>query len=325
MTTTMAPTSHEIDRYVAAVERRIAGRPAPERTEVLDDLAQHLSELAAEPGATITERLGDPDAYADELAASLGLASGPDPAADRARLRDVVARVAAGPTATALRGFLPELRPGWWVARGYLAVAAIAALDGRHALPFPELGGNGAVGVVVAIAAAVASVHLGRRRGWVDRTASIAGAIAVLVVAANLDRGPVYTYVDTATVPSATGYLTAADGRPISNLYVYDRDGNLLTDVFVFDSAGRPIAGLADFDPDTGAALAVAPQFDANGAPILNVFPRRLARESYPAGTAVPVAPPAVVVPRLDEPTTTTTTAPSTSTTAPPATLPPGG
>ncbi len=52
-----------------------------DRAELLDDLTQHLSEVAAEEGPPLDVRLGPPAAYSEELLAAAGLQSPDGPRA----------------------------------------------------------------------------------------------------------------------------------------------------------------------------------------------------------------------------------------------------
>jgi hypothetical protein len=100
---------------------------------LLEDLEDHLQEVAAEAGGPLEERLGAPGTYAAELRASAGLPA-PRPAGRRragrrlgeSRVARRLARVWGGavahPAGAAVVGFLPELGPAWWVLRGYLTV-----------------------------------------------------------------------------------------------------------------------------------------------------------------------------------------------------------
>ena len=73
---------NQVARYATAVRAAFADLPGPERELLLEDLEDHLQEVAAEAGGSLTERLGRPEAYATELRASAGLpAPGPGPGA----------------------------------------------------------------------------------------------------------------------------------------------------------------------------------------------------------------------------------------------------
>jgi uncharacterized membrane protein len=55
-------TQYEITAYVDAVSAALAGLPAATRDELLEDLPEHLAEVAAEGAGTLTDRLGAPEA-----------------------------------------------------------------------------------------------------------------------------------------------------------------------------------------------------------------------------------------------------------------------
>jgi len=164
-------TENDVTRYVDAVREALSDLPAAQRDELLDDLTQHLQEVAAEGDAPLSVRLGPPAAYAEELRASIGLT------ADSPRPRGgVLHRLEAGldrgraallehPTSRAVVDFLPELRPGWWVLRGYLLVAVPSVLwdyAGARSFPWPIVYGSRVLGLLATLAAIVASVAIGR-------------------------------------------------------------------------------------------------------------------------------------------------------------------
>lgn len=57
-----ATATPDAERYLREVASHLAGLPAGDRAELLEDLAQHLEEIAAEPGPPLSERLGSPGA-----------------------------------------------------------------------------------------------------------------------------------------------------------------------------------------------------------------------------------------------------------------------
>ena len=75
-------------------------------------------------------------------------------------------RARAHPAGGAVLAFLPELRPAWWVVRGYLAVQAAAVAltflfaGGGLYFPVPQLLGSQLLGLLATLAAVVVSV------GW---------------------------------------------------------------------------------------------------------------------------------------------------------------
>jgi hypothetical protein len=173
--------AEEVASYATAVRAACADLPGPDRELLLEDLEDHLAEVAAEAGGPLEERLGRPEAYAAELRASAGLpAPGAGTGRRRGRLRGSRAArglaglgsaVAGHPAARAVAGFLPELRPAWWVLRGYLAVQAVAVAmtplisGGGFSFPVPRLFGSALLGLLATVVAVAGSVWLGRRRG----------------------------------------------------------------------------------------------------------------------------------------------------------------
>ena len=334
----------EAESYLAEVRAALADLPAAERDDLLEDLPGHLAETQAETGGLAG--LGTPQAYAAELRASAGL-PGPtgaattsvrtsplgsaaagfaDGVADRVdRVRRWAADVPYGPQVLA---FLPELRPGWWVLRGYLALAVPASagvlLSFSSLPPFLSLLGSDALGLLATVAAIVVSVRLGRRSAGLEvrqRQLVVAGNVALAVVAlaaaAGLEqRGG---YAEQIVYASETGVLQGPGG-PISNLYAYDAEGRPLRDVQLFDQDGRPLDSLAVQGPE-GEYAEVGPVLDAEGAEVSNVFPRRLSVEVYPetgsfstgAGQLQEVRPPAIAPRRLASPSPTPTPSPSPS------------
>ena len=130
-----ATTDTQVRDYLSAVERFLDDLPADERRELLEDLEEHLTEVAAEDDGSLRDRLGPPDAYAAELRASAGLpphvATAELTAVERLRwsLRaSPLGALALSAPVRAVRGYLPELRPAWWVVRGYLAAVVIGAM-----------------------------------------------------------------------------------------------------------------------------------------------------------------------------------------------------
>ena len=339
-------TMSDADRYLKELTPHLAALPPEERAELLEDLALHLQEVAAEPGPPLEERLGPPAAYAAELLASAGFASATagaaaGPAAARSPLASAVAvaaRVRRSAFGREVARAWPSLRPAWWVARAWVAVYLLVDLErdgGRfHGFPFPELFGNPFVGFLALAVAIPASIRLGQKdlAGW-KRAAVVAGNVVLVFYALSLagDVGPrEVRYVDSGGegrpfFPDSC--LRNGDGSVITNLYAHDADGRLLDPVLLYDQFGRPIDNLCPEYDGQGRRLVTEYRRDANGAPVINAFPRRqgtaepFGEKWSPAlpgrpDATVPVTPPAVVAPRLSPPTTalTPTTTPTTTT-----------
>lgn len=331
-TATSDTATRDAERYLKDVAPHLAALPAEERADLLDDLAQHLREIAAEPGPTLSERLGSPEAYAAELLASAGVV--PDGRTGRPLLGQATALIDRGRASwvgqEVIRAW-PALQPAWWVVRGYLAVSLVAAIGlggSWPGFPLPHLAGNPALGLLGILAAIPVSVRLGQ--GSLSRTQRLAvvGADVVLVLFALSLLGragaPEVHYVDYSGVgeriDANRGCLTNGQGQRITNLYGYDVDGRLLDPVLLYDQNGSPIDDLCPEVDERGRRLTNDYRQDINGAPVINAFPRRQTavvsppRPSFGPGSApqteatVPVRPPPVVVPRLTPTTGVTTT-----------------
>ena len=320
----------EADSYLAQVRAALADLPPVLRDDLLEDLPGHLEETLAEVGGPLERTLGTPQAYAAELRASL-----PDrvqePVATSRRLdawgqaavrsgsrgaRRVVAGLADLPYGRQLLAFLPELRPGWWVLRGYLLVALPAALGvlglGVGVLPFLTLFRSDLLGLALTASAVVGSMRLGRRSAGLSdegRRLVIAGnlALVALVALAGGNLRASLTPDDQFVYASDTSHLQGPDG-PISNLYAFDADGRPLSGVQLFDQEGRPVDSLLEQGVD-GSYTELVPVYDEYGNEVRNVFPRTLRGEVYgPAGAELQdVRPPGIVPRRLADPPTSAT------------------
>src|ERR1700719_3485965 len=105
----MASNEHadDVTTYAATVRAQLADLPATERDALLEDLEQHLGEVAAEGEGSLVDRLGPPEAYAVELRAAYSAGppstpATPSPQTNGEHLVDSVR--AAAP---------PVIDPGW--------------------------------------------------------------------------------------------------------------------------------------------------------------------------------------------------------------------
>lgn len=322
------------ERYLAEVRDHLAGLTGlsdDEHDELLDDLAAHLHEVSIDDPRPLHETLGPPDRFAAELLASAGLEERARTSAATARLtrwRERGRRVGGHPWTQATLAFLPELRPAWWVLRGYLIVLGLAAViaDGDGdlgAFPVPSLG-SPVVGLAAVATAVVLSVRLGRspspsrtRVRLVDGAAVVLGLAALVHVHSGLDGGftvedPAYADAEmTFELDPGSGMVSPVDGGPITNIYAYDQDGELIP-VLLYDQNGRPLdLGEMLVDPTSGLELTTEYPLDANGAQVRNAYPldqRTVEWDAQGTRRERPLPPPAVVVPPPS--TTTTTTSP---------------
>src|SRR2546430_4751779 len=135
------PTS-DVATYAASVRAALSDLPSDQAAVLLEDLEDHLREIAAEAGGPLTERLGPPEQYAKELRTAYG-ATQVDTRRQGAALHDLVqarAWVTGSEWYRQVRAFLPELRPAWGVLRGYLAalIPAPAFSAGYRLGPIPN-------------------------------------------------------------------------------------------------------------------------------------------------------------------------------------------
>jgi hypothetical protein len=285
---------NQVARYATAVRAAFADLPGPERELLLEDLEDHLAEVTAEAGGPLSERLGRPEAYAAELRASAGL---PASGARRRRgagswLRETWGArqgrrlwqaASTHPAGRVVIEFLPELRPAWWVLRGYLAVqAASAALSllgdnlGGLSFPVPQLLGSRVLGLLAVVAAVTGSVALGRR-GTTRRGLVTLGnvGLSVFAVAMLLELGASEAAGDQYSPEFVTTFAgpvdgLRADGREISNIFPFDADGRPLADVYLIDQDGRPVVA-THYDQKF---LEPRQLLDRNGDQVANRYPQ---------------------------------------------------
>ena len=267
----------DVAAYAGAVRAALADLPVDERQALLDDLEEHLNEVAAESDVPLAERLGQPAAYAAELRTAYGAvhpARG-GPGAGGRRVRDALGGWLAGSRAyRELRAFVPELRPAWWVLRAYLAVLvlAVVASGGRGVGPIPNpFHARGLLQILVTTAAIVLSIRLGRRGRPGGGVAAVAGLglnwfIALLAVPAlaSMATNPGSPSPDAYPVVDQAVYA----GAPLTNIYPYSRDGTPLSDVLLYDQAGNPLT-VAGRDPELTTEFPTG----ADGRPIANAYP----------------------------------------------------
>jgi hypothetical protein len=251
-----ATGTDEINAYVEAVRAALAGLPETTRNELIEDLPEHLAEVAADGIGTLTDRLGPPSVYAAELLASAGFVGGfpdPPPSVDRYaelreitlhRLRTVDAKV--GPLFGYARAsdFLTLLRPAWWVLRGYLAAMVIAWMLDDSGQPIgllPRIGGSEVVALLLLTASVLGSIWLGRRSLrltqwpryalWAGSAVLVLVAMGGFVSADSSTRGSYYSDVNYDTNPYSH----------VQDVFVYDEQGRLIEGARLFDQDGQPI------------------------------------------------------------------------------------
>jgi hypothetical protein len=304
-----AVTDSRAEDYLADVRRHLGALSDDERDDLLDDLAAHVHEVAASDDGRLEDVLGTPESFAAELLAAAGLVPS-EGGWDKletvrrigARLAESTAAVRHHPWASATIEFLPQLRPAWWVARGWLLVYGLWLIgaDEPIPVPVPTLLDSAELGGLVGAVAVVASVRLGMRtppvrwRAVVDLLAVVA-LVVLLAQRANLAQNAVQHDWITNPAPRVPE-LTHPDGGVITNIHAYDETGRPLDRIRLYDQSGRPIeTGHTDGWLETDVVLGT------DGLPVANVYP--LDQYTVPGGGAPgarePVAPPALAVPAL--------------------------
>ena len=310
----------QTQRYLDAVRAHLADLPQQEREDLLEDLEQHLDEVAAEADGSFEDRLGSPADYAAELRASAGL-EGRQQSRMQTLLTTQLQRLSALPHPDPIRGLrtlADELRPGWWVLRGYLLLVGWQILfDSRNhqALPIPRVADSPHLGLLAVVLVATGSVWIGRRRHFAARAAgliltSIAVVSALMAFArvnTAMGAGQDFSLVEpnvvceggacyeTSGSPGGLGETSVLgrDGRPITNIYAYGPDGTPLQDVRLFDQRGKPITIVREATA-YGRPIVTSYPVDLLGNPVTNAFPQQQAVGSD--GSTNPIPPPTIDV-----------------------------
>jgi len=163
----------EIAAYLADVRDAMPDLDPGVRDGLLDDLPEHLAEVAAADSEPLRSRLGSPAAFAAELRSAAGLPpmSPPigrhtnEPGGSSAQLaREFAVRIdrSLGHLAgyDSLRELMVALRPGWWVVRG-AGVASFLVIAVGHASYYMNVAD--VIGMsLLAVIGALISVRLGR-------------------------------------------------------------------------------------------------------------------------------------------------------------------
>ena len=165
----------EIAAYLADVCAAMTDLDPGVRDGLLEDLPEHLAEVAAADPSPLQSRLGPPAAFAAELRAAAGLAPAPPSVGRRpneqlvssaqlarefaVRLDRSLGRLAGYET---LRELLVALRPGWWALRGG-GVASFLTIAIGHASYYYYVNMADVIGMsLIAFIGALISVRVGR-------------------------------------------------------------------------------------------------------------------------------------------------------------------
>jgi hypothetical protein len=277
----------EVAVYAAGVRAQLVDLPADASAELLEDLEDHLREVAAEGAGTLGERLGEPAVYARELRQAAGLpAPGEVPRTGasarwgwrmlgvRARIavRTAERRIRATDAGRAVLEFLPSLRPAWWVFRAWVLVRVLEVWTGNVDLwheysLIPRIGESRLVGLVALLAAVPASVYLGRRglpQGWRRRTVLVAeGALAVfafgIMVTGLANEGQ---HSDASRYQVGDAQQHFAGGPYVASGSVqtdfFNKDGHPIVNLWVYDKDGKRLDGVYVYDQD-GQPVSLGP------------------------------------------------------------------
>lgn len=284
----------DIVEYVAAVRARLTDLDPDEVDDLTDDLHSHLAEIRGETEEPFVDLIGTPEQFAAELRQSAGLAQA-TPAGRRwgsvprafERIGGTAERwfapILAHRWTRATLDFLPELRPAWWVARGYLLAGVLALMTGGRLATFflvPSIAGSTIAGFGVLVAFIVASVRFGRRRHaarWARWVAVITAVLAAWVAVILFDQvSSSYVSYGYDVEPVAVDGPFVDELLP-ANIYAVLPDGTPVDQVLLYDETGGPVNL-----PESGYSLTLDAEYEAesatdeSGRPVGNLFPRRV-------------------------------------------------
>lgn len=308
-----------VTAYAARVRSHLSDLPADQVDDLTDGLEADLAEALADPdgrpvtgetptvvvgadgapGSAILDlvaRFGPPDVYADELRSAAGL---PSPELTEARAlgptrgeellawwRGKQQGLTAHPSWPAVRSFALAVRPAWWVARGWVLFGILFTVnsqDGTVVAP------SNLVEWVVLLGLVWLSVEYGRSRWDLPRPVrTVAVGVSVLAalflipgIGSAAGAGSDVTYVEANVGPVADGVYI--DGRPVTNLFVYDADGKAVDRAQILDNRGRPVM-ISDSDgvylQGEGTTLYWMPSLDVDGRQVPNAYPLPTFREA---------------------------------------------
>jgi hypothetical protein len=359
MTTT---TTSAIERYLEAVRAELADLGDEERADMIEDVEQHLLEVAAEGDEPLESRLGPPAEYAAELRAAAGFppkVSDEDvpegSAAARASkwLSRVQKRLASSAGYREAAAFVRSLQPGWWLLRAYVATIALGVLTthgpmwsvvspfglspaGNSPLLgpiFPTVFDSRVFGFGVLVTMVVASVAFSRA-ARVNRTLgvlAILGNVAILYMALLMGNdlaGEIQSSSGSRAIYAPTPGLSSY-GKEITNIYPYSADGKPLGGVLLYDQDGQPIRTQPQAAPyyvssgENGPARLITPPPD-NGFPYNEPIydPNTGAKIGERQRPVIIVPPPAASATPSPSPTTATAPAPAPTTNPAPTAAP---
>jgi hypothetical protein len=250
-----------IERYLEAVRAELADLPDDERVDMLEDVEQHLLEVAAEGDEPLETRLGPPAEYAAELRAAAGLPRRADEdnrlaarfatRISRSRTVRSVTRAYANVQRSAWYGetvrFVRSLQPAWWLTRAYIVTMLLGEMTTEHGwwtTWVPRVGGSAIFGLLLLITLTAASVAWARvaRANRLLLVITVAANVFLVVSALNFLQAQLtkqqFTY---AQAPQRDATPVSGPLGDVRNIYPYAADGTPLKDVLLYDQDGRPI------------------------------------------------------------------------------------
>jgi hypothetical protein len=332
---TAPTTTPAAEQFLAQVETELADLPAEDRAELLEDLSLHLAAIAEDADERpLSTRLGSPTDYAAELRAAAGLPTR-STGDVRRRANGRMRRLAVATwESRALREtwvLLAQLRPAWWVLRGYLvvAVACLWKIDGSSDFPVPAPADSHLLGVSLVLIAIVASVALGRLQLTRVTTLGVVVAnVLALVGAGNLLADYEWRSADNVIVRVASNEselfvdspLVTKQHGPVTNIFAFGPDGKPLEGVLLFDQDGRPLLSGRQLWFKDGCRRVLSAPRAADGTPVPFSYPKPYVLD--PEGktlSGLPLTPgqcKPLMAPKILPPVLAKQPAPATSTTS---------
>jgi hypothetical protein len=347
--TPVSPVQEAASDYLAAVGHDLAGLPEADRQDILEEVAEHLADVAAELGPeadarALEARLGPAGTYAAELRSAAGY-DAPPRAPRRRRVAEGVRTFGSSlqQAVEALKGgpetlrFLRTLRPAWWVLRAWVVAEWLAmGVSNGDAHVVPQFHRNAFIGLIVFLLLAVWSVRVGLRSERLGdaapwrRTVVVANVLAVLFtlpVLGALQRHDSSGFIGYQPDPAPSAGTAAVDSAGTvtvpTNLFAFGPDGQPIDHVRLYDQDGHPVVVADAENSDCWAGITGASP--APTASPSNVFPLpqltpRLDADGNPTGTCVvSSSTPGFVVPPLTGYAPSATPSPSASVQAKPS------
>jgi hypothetical protein len=295
----------DVTAYAAEVRVGLSDLPTQEADILLEDLEDHLAEIASEGEGSLADRLGPPEQYAQELRAAYGAhpTTGRQPTSLPLTARRALQRVVGSNVYREVRAFLPQLRPAWWVLRAYLAVLILTALfsPGYDLGPIPDPTTKHGLAELLATGVAIwLSVRFGRRGRPLPQPARVLAVSAngLIAFVAVLVLGGMRSFPSAQVIgslsPEQPPFDAAFAAGSVTNIYPYSQDGKPLTNVLLFDQDGRPIT-VPPSEAQTSYPIGADGKTITNAYPLIQrhmngdpVVAPRVAFPPWPSPTATP-------------------------------------